>query len=69
MLSGLFSLQNESTNYESYTELVVLFGLGIYSFQGLYLRTEKHKHKRRQISIPRVGFERTIPVFERTKAV
>jgi hypothetical protein len=36
----------------------------------LYLYTEQHKQKERtQISIPRVGFEPTTPVFDRAKTV
>jgi hypothetical protein len=38
--------------------------------QGRCLHTEQHKqNKRTQTSVPRLGFEPTIPVFERTKTV
>jgi hypothetical protein len=32
-------------------------------------KTAKTQNKRTQTSMPRVGFERTIPLFERTKTV
>jgi len=49
--------------------LVGLLGGGISPAQGLYLhRTTQHNtERRRQTSIPRAGFEPTIPVFERYK--
>jgi hypothetical protein len=53
-----------------YTQSVGLLGWGISPSQGRYLHTEQHKHRiNTQISILRVGFEPTIPVFERAKAV
>jgi hypothetical protein len=53
-----------------YTQSVELPERGISQSQGRYLHTEQHKqNKRTQISMPRVGFEPTIPVFERTKTV
>jgi hypothetical protein len=43
---------------------------GIRPSQGRYLYTEQHKqYKPTQTSMPRVGFEPTIPVFERAKTV
>jgi hypothetical protein len=45
-------------------------GRGISRSQGVYLHTEQHKqNKRTQTSMPRVGFEPTIPVSERAKTV
>jgi hypothetical protein len=36
--------------------------------QGLHLHTEQHKHRiNAQTSMPHLGFEPTIPVFERAK--
>jgi hypothetical protein len=47
------------------TKSVGLFGRGISPSQGRYPHTEQHKqNKRTQISMPRVEFEHTIPVFE-----
>jgi len=38
--------------------------------QGLYLhRTTQHRNKRTHTSMPRAGFEPTIPVLERPKTV
>jgi hypothetical protein len=51
------------------TQSVGLLGRGISPSQGRYLHTQQHKHKRTQTSVPRVGFEPTIPVFERAKTV
>jgi hypothetical protein len=49
-----------------YTQSVGLLGRGISRSQGLYLHTEQHKqNKRTQTSMPLVGFEITIAVFER----
>jgi hypothetical protein len=49
---------------------VGLLGRGISPSQGRYLHTEKHRqNKSTQTSMPRVGFEPTIPVFERAKTV
>jgi hypothetical protein len=49
-------------------ESVGLLGLGISSLQGRYLhRTAQTQNKRRQTSMPWVGFEPTIPVFQRAK--
>jgi hypothetical protein len=47
------------------TQSVGLLGRGISPSQDRYLRTEQRK----QISLPEVGFEPTIPLFERTKTV
>jgi hypothetical protein len=45
-----------------------LLGRGISPSQGRYLHTEQHKqYKSTQTSIPRVGLEPTIPVFEWAK--
>jgi hypothetical protein len=53
-----------------YTQSVGLLGLGISPSEGRYIhRTTQTKTKRTQTSIPRVGFEPTIPVFERAKTV
>jgi hypothetical protein len=50
--------------------VVGLFGRGISPTQGLYLHTGQHNtEKRGHTSMPRVGLEPTIPVFERSKAV
>jgi hypothetical protein len=47
---------------------VGLLGWGISPSQGRYIhRTTQTQNKRRQTSKPWVGFESTIPVFERTK--
>jgi hypothetical protein len=47
-----------------------LLGQGISPLQGRYLHAEQHKqNKRTHTSMPRVGFEPTIPVFERAKTV
>jgi hypothetical protein len=43
------------------------FGREISPSQGRYLHTAQHK--RTQTSFPQVGFEPTIPVFERVKTV
>jgi hypothetical protein len=52
------------------TQSVGLLGRGISPSQGRYLHTGKHKqNKRIQTSMPQVGFEPTIPVFERAKSV
>jgi hypothetical protein len=52
------------------TQSVGLFGRGISPSQGRYLYTERHKHRiNKQTSMPREGFEPTIPVFERAKTV
>jgi hypothetical protein len=49
---------------------VGLLGRGISPSQGRYLhRTTQTQNKRRQISMPWVGFEPTIPVLERAKTV
>jgi hypothetical protein len=53
-----------------YTQSVGLLGRGISPSQGLYLhRITQTQNKRIQISMPRVGFEPMIPVFERAKTV
>jgi hypothetical protein len=47
-----------------------ILGRGISPSQGRYPYTGQHKNsKRTQTSMPQVGFELTIPVFERAKAV
>jgi hypothetical protein len=50
----------------SYTQSAGLTGRGNRPSQGLYLRTQ---NKRRETSMPRVGFEPTIPAFERAKTI
>jgi hypothetical protein len=53
-----------------YTQAAGLLGRGISPSQGRYLHTEQHKqNKRTQTSIPLVGLEPTIPVFEQAKTV
>jgi hypothetical protein len=49
---------------------VGLLGRGISPTQGRYLhRTTQRQNKSRQTSMPSVGFEPTIPTFERAKTV
>jgi hypothetical protein len=65
--SSLLGLGRFSVS-EFYTQSVGLLGREISPSQGLYLYTEQHKqNKRTQTSMPRMGFERTIPVFERRR--
>jgi hypothetical protein len=55
-----------------YTQSVGLLGRGISTSQCRYLHTEQRKYKinaHRHPSMPQVGFEPTIPVFERAKTV
>jgi hypothetical protein len=53
-----------------YTQSVGHLGRGISPLQGHYLHTGQHKQdKFTKTSILRVGFEPTIPVFERVKTV
>jgi hypothetical protein len=56
-----------------FSETVGLLGRVISPSQGLYLNSEQHKHRinayTQQTSMPQVGFELTIPVFERAKTV
>jgi hypothetical protein len=53
-----------------FTLSVGSLGRGISPSQGRYLHTVQHEqNKRKQISIPQVGFEPTIAVFERAKTV
>jgi len=53
-----------------FRQLVGLLGRGICPTQGLYLHTGQHEtEKRGHTSMPRVGFEPTIPVLERSKTV
>jgi hypothetical protein len=53
-----------------YTQTVGILGRGISPSYGRYLQAEKlNQNKRTQISMTRVGFEITIPVFEPEKAV
>jgi hypothetical protein len=53
---------------QSYTQSVGLLGRGISLPPPTHSKTEK-QNKRTQISMPRVGFEPTIPVLERAKPV
>jgi hypothetical protein len=54
----------------TYTQSVGLLGREISPSQGRYLHTEQHKqNKRTQTSMPRVGFDPTIPAFERAKTI
>jgi hypothetical protein len=52
-----------------FTQTVGLLGRVISLSQGRYLHTGQHKNKRTQTSMPWVGFESTIPAFERAKTV
>jgi hypothetical protein len=53
-----------------YTQSVGLLRRRISPSQGRYLHTGQHKqNKCTETSTPRVGFETTIPMFERTKTV
>jgi hypothetical protein len=53
-----------------YTQSVGPLGRGISQLQSRYLHTEQHRqNKRTRISMPRVRFEPTTPVFERAKTV
>jgi hypothetical protein len=53
-----------------HTQSVGLLGKGISLSQGRYLHTEQQRHRlNAQTSMPRVGFELTIPIFERAKTV
>jgi hypothetical protein len=57
-------------SFVMYTQTLELLGRGISPSQGRHLHTEQHKqNKRIQTSMPGVGFEPTIPVFERAKTV
>jgi hypothetical protein len=57
-----------SLQFLNLRQSVGLLGREISPSQGRYLnRTTKTQKKRRQTSMPRVGFEPTIPVFERAK--
>jgi hypothetical protein len=59
-----------SVDLQPYTQSVGFLGRGISPSQERYLHTEQHKeNKRAQRSMPRMGFEPTIPVFERAKTV
>jgi hypothetical protein len=57
----------------NFTQTVGLLGRVISLSQGLYLNTGHHKHRinayTHQTSTPSVGFEPTIPSYERGKAV
>jgi hypothetical protein len=53
-----------------FTQSVGLLGWGFSPLQGRYLHTEQHKqNKGTETSMPWVGFELTIPAFERVKTV
>jgi hypothetical protein len=56
-----------SLQFLNLRQSVGLLGWGISQSQGGFLHTEQHK--RRQTSMPWVGFEPTIPVFELAKTV
>jgi hypothetical protein len=59
-----------SESYKSIGQLVGLLGREIGPTQGLYLHASQHNtEKRGDTSMLRVGFEPTIPVFERPKTV
>jgi hypothetical protein len=53
-----------------FTQSIGLLGRGISPSQGQYLYRERHKeNKRTRTSMPQVGFEHTIPFFQRAKTV
>jgi hypothetical protein len=57
-----------SLQFLNFRQLVGLPGQGLSPSQGHYLhRTTQTQNKRRQTSMPSVGFEPTIPVFEQAK--
>jgi hypothetical protein len=59
-----------SETYKSIGQLVGYLGRGISPTQDLYLHTGKHNtQKCRHPSMPRMGLEPTIAVFEQSKAV
>jgi hypothetical protein len=63
---GLFQLTDTSEIMNLSGHLVGLIGWGITQKQGLYLHmTAQHRHG--QTSMPQVGFEPMIPVFEQTR--
>jgi hypothetical protein len=62
-IDGFFS-------FLTYTQSAGILGRGISLSQGRYPNPEQQKqNKRTKTSMPRVGFEPTIPVFERAKTV
>jgi hypothetical protein len=69
-LQPLWTLPAFSVSY-SYTQSVGVLGRGgVSPSQGRFLHTGQHKqNKRTETSMPRVGFEPTISVFEREKTV
>jgi hypothetical protein len=56
-----------SLQFLNLSHSVDFFGRVISPSQGRYLTQTQNKHK--QISMPRVGFDTTIPAFARAKAV
>jgi hypothetical protein len=58
-----------SETYDSIGQLVVILGQGTVPTQGLYLHTEHNREKHKHTSMPQVGFETMIPVFEWPKTV
>jgi hypothetical protein len=59
-----------SLRFPNLRELIGLLGRGINPSKGRYLhKTTQTQNKRRQISMPRVGFEPTTQVIEQTKTV
>jgi hypothetical protein len=53
-----------------FTQSVRLLGWGIRPSQGPYLHTEQYKHRiNAHTSMPQLGFEPMIPVFQRAKTV
>jgi hypothetical protein len=64
---GLGSFVSVSSTF---TQSVGLLGQGISPLQGRYLHTGQNKqNKRTQTFMPQAGFERMIPLFERTNTV
>jgi hypothetical protein len=59
-----------SLQFLNLRQSVGLLGRGISTLQGRYLhRTAQTQNKSRQTSMPWMGFELTIPVFEQAKTV
>jgi hypothetical protein len=69
VLGPLACLPSESIwKYGYYRQSVEILGLVISSSQGRYLhRTIQTQDKRGETSMPRMGFDSSIPVFERAK--
>jgi hypothetical protein len=58
------------SDFNPFSQLVELLGQGISPSQGSYLhRITQTQNKGTQTSMPRMGFEPTVPVFEWAKKV